>query len=227
MCSTFLSALRRSGYGLYNKMSSLNSSAPNGASSVNSTTPIKGSIITSSTSVVPKGSFALKAKQASSAWRSFEDAWRNISEHSPTFLQIAEAMDRHDAMQIATQKKDQNIAELESAIQIQIDQHEKRYTKWRQEKSQLEQQAIDLKANLSTQAQNTLKKQKATHVQEVEKLKKELEAERKTVATLKGELERASARTKSAEEERSCCVKQLGEWKGYLSLLKDIDFKKL
>ena len=208
-------------------MSSFNPSAPNGVSSVYSTTPINGNTVTSSTSVAPKDSFAFRAKQASSAWHSLEDAWRYISEHSPVFLQVAEAMDRHNTMQVATQKKDKNIAELESTIQIQMDQHEKRYTKWRQEKSQLEQRAIDLKTDLSTQAQGMLKKQKVTQIQEVEKLTKELEAERKTGATLKEELEEASTRTKRAEEELSCCTKQLSEWEGYLSLLKDIDFKKL
>ena len=208
-------------------MSSFNPSAANAVSSVNSTTPINGNTVTSSTSVVSKDSFAFRAKQASRAWHGLEDAWRNISEHSPVFLQVAEAMDRHNAMQVETQKKDKKIVELESTIQIQMDQHEKRYTKWRQEKSQLEQQAINLKANLSTQAEGMLNKQKVTHIQEAEKMMKALEAERKTVATLKEELEKASTRTKRAEEELSCCTKQLSEWEGYLSPLKDIDFNKL
>ncbi|MCJ1377893.1 hypothetical protein MMC17_000989 [Xylographa soralifera] len=208
-------------------MASCNPSALNGVSSVNSTTLVTGNAVTSSTSVAPKDSFAFKAKQASSAWRSFEDAWKNISEHSPVFLQIAEAMDRHNTMQDATQKKDKNIAELKSTIQIQMDQHEIRYTKWRQEKSQLEQRAINLKTDLSTHANGLLKDQKATHIQEVKKLTKELEAERKAVATLKEELEKARTRTGRVEEELSCYAKQLSEWEGYLSLLKDIDLKKL
>ena len=201
-------------------MPSFNPNAPNGVST-------NGNNVTSTTLAEPDNSFAVRAKQASTAWHNLEDAWKGVSQHSSVFLQIAEAMDRHDTMQVTTQKKDKNIAELESAMQVQIDQHEKRYTKWEQEKSQLEHRITDVRTDLSAQAQGMLKKQKATHIQEIEKLKKELEAERRTVATLKEEMEKARTRKEKAEEQLRYCTKQVSEWDGYLSLLKDVDLKKL
>ena len=208
-------------------MPSFNSSAPNGASSMNSTTSTNGNTVNGSTSVAPGASFTVKAKQASSAWHNFQNAWKILSEHSPVFLQIAEAMDQHDNMQVMMHDKDEKIAKLESAFQVQMDQHGKCLTIWEQEKSQLEQRGAEIEAKISAQAQSTLKKHKATHMQDVEKLKKELESDKKTVATLKEELGKANTKTARAKEELSHCTKQVSEWEGYLSLLKDIDFKKL
>ena len=173
-----------------------------------------------------KDSLAL-ANHASSAWRNFEDAVKNISEHSSVFSKVTEAIDQRNAMEIEAQKKGKRIADLELSFQVQMDEHEKRYNKWMEEKNQSEQRATHTKAELNAQAQAMLKKQRIINTQDMEKLMKELEAEKNTVATLKAELEKASVKIHKVEKELRHCTEQMSEWKGYLSSLKDIDFKAL
>ena len=205
---------------------SFNPHASNSALIMSGATLSNGTRAASTTLTASKDSSAL-ANQASSAWRNFEDAVKNISEHSSVFSKITEAMDQHNALEVEGQKKDKRIADLELGFQVQMDEHEKRYNKWKEEKSQFEQRAVATKAELTAQTQGMLKKQRITSTQDMEKLKKELEAEKKTLATLRLELEKANAKTHKVDKELRHCTEQLSEWKGYLSSLKDIDFKAL
>ena len=179
-----------------------------------------GSTAAGSSSEALKASFASKAKQAASALRNLEDALKNISEHSLVLSKAAEVMDRQCTMELEIQKKHKRIADLELSYQIQTEEFGKQYTKWKEQNSQLEHQIRKSEADLTAKARNTSKERKAAHAREVGELRKELETEKKKVATRTEELNQTNAKTKMVEA-------KLKEWERYVSLLKDVDFKAL
>lgn len=208
-------------------MSSSNPSASNGASTTNGTNVINSTTATSSTSATLEDSIPSRARQASRAWRVFEDALREMSKHSQWFSQFEEAMDRHSAMELETQTKNMRIATLESSYDVQLEKFGKCYIKWEGEKSQLERKLVNIKDEITTEAQGMLEKRKTSHARELGEVRKELEVERKRVEKLTRERERIDAETKKVETILNHRTKQLENWEGYVSLLKDVDFKVL
>lgn len=85
----------------------------NGASASNDNAVKHRSTATSKALTPSKDPLASRAKQASTAWRSFEDAVKNMIDYSPIFSEIEVAMDRHSAMELETKTKEQCIAALE------------------------------------------------------------------------------------------------------------------
>ncbi|MCJ1247115.1 hypothetical protein MMC30_004326 [Trapelia coarctata] len=177
-----------------------------------------GSTAAASSSEALKASFASNAKQAASALRNLEDALKNISEHSPVLSKAAQVMDRQRDMELEIQKTHKRIADLELSYQIQTEEIGKSYAKWKEQNSQLEHQVRKIEADLTAKARDISKEQKTAHAREVGELRKELETEKKKVATRTEELNQANAKTKMAEA-------RLKEWERYVSLLKDVDFK--
>ena len=186
-----------------------------------------GTITASSTSSARKDSFASKAKKASSAWRNLDGALKDVSEHSEVFFKIAEAMDQYNAMKAEVQEKDQRIADLESGFQTHNEEVGKSYVRWNEDKIRLEQQVRKAETDLNAKVQEASEKRKAAHTREVGEMKKELETEKIKVARQAEELEKANMRIRRAEMELSRCTTQLRVWEGYLSSLKDVDFKAL
>jgi len=186
-----------------------------------------GSTAASSSLVARKASFASRAKQASIALRNLEDALRNISEHSPVLSKAAQLMDRQCAMELEIQMKAKRIADLELSFLVQTEEFGKRYTKWNEQQSQLEDQVRKTEVDLTAKARDTSEEQKVAHAREVGELRKELgtqkqllETEKKKVATRTQGLDEANAKASMAEA-------RLKEWERYVSLLKDVDFKVL
>jgi DNA repair exonuclease SbcCD ATPase subunit len=212
---------------------------PTSGSSMASTSSTNaGHSITKGNFVAPENSFDVKAMQASSAWQTLEAALKNVSEHSFVFSNIAEAKDRHDARQVMLQERDKRIAELESASDFQLDQYGIKYTKWGKEKSQmeqkwsherrqLEQRVVDLKNEMSTSAQETLKTEKAAHTKEATALRKQLDLEKKNVIALNEDLKKAKTKIQRVEEDLLSCTKKLSKWEQYLSELKDLDYNRV
>ncbi|MCJ1389239.1 hypothetical protein MMC18_002095 [Xylographa bjoerkii] len=163
-------------------------------------------------------------KKASSDWRNFEDALKSISEHSWVFSNITEAMDRHSTTELDAQKKNEKIAEQESGIKALMDQHEKRWSDWDKDKSQLVEQVKIVQSNLTKQAQIASKKQAASYAQDIEKLKRDLDIEKTTVATLKKELKEARAKTQKIEADLVQYTVQMREWEGLVSSLQIVDY---
>lgn len=166
------------------------------------------------------------AKQAFKAWLGFQDAVQEMLKYSESLGKVEEILDRHNAIENATQSKDAHIAKLESAAQVNMDQYEKRYNMWTEEKSQLELKVKDLESDLAARVGVT-EKQEANHAQAVAQMKKDLETEKKTVSKLKKEIETASTKTQDATKKLGICLEQLKEWEGNLSLLKELDFRVL
>lgn len=176
--------------------------------------------------IYPEDSTVSRAKQAFKAWSSFQDAVKEMLKYSDSLGRVEEILDRHNAIEHATQSKDAHIATLESATQVQLDGYDKRYNKWTEEKSQLELKVKDLESDLAARVRIT-EEQEANHAKAVAQMKKDLEREKKTVLKLKKDLEIASTKTEDANEKLGHYMAQLKEWEGNLSLLKELDFKAL
>lgn len=199
----------------------------NGTNASNANTVKHGSTAADNALPPSKDPSISRAKQASTAWRSFEDAMKNIIDYSPIFSEMEAAMDRHSAMELETKTKDQRIAALEFSFQVQTEESGKHYMKWIEEKTQLEKKVAAVQNDANAHEQCLLKKQKAIHVQEMEQLKKELCAEKQKVDLLKNELEKVKTAMQKTKDELNRCAGNLSEWEGYFSLLKEVDFKVL
>jgi predicted RNase H-like nuclease (RuvC/YqgF family) len=168
-----------------------------------------------------------RAKQASTAWRSFEDAMKNMIHYSPIFSEMEAAMDRHSVMELETKTKDQRIAALEFSFQVQTEESGKLYMKWIEEKTQLEKKVAAVQNDANAHEKSLLKRQNAIHVQEMEQLKKELSAEKQKVDSLKNGFEKVTTGMQKTKDELNRCAGKLSEWEIYSSLLNDVDFKLL
>lgn len=176
---------------------------------------------------IATGAFASRAKQALDAYQTLEKALANISLHQQVFSQVAEGVDRHLATETELQKKDAQITRLESTIQTNFEELTKRYNKWITDKDELEgkleKKDAASEAKLKVVEQNLT----ASHAQEVEKLKKALESERKKSAALDAKLEDAKVKNRKLEDELVKCGEEVDDWNDYISDLKDVDFEKL
>lgn len=177
--------------------------------------------------VASTGAFASRAKQALDAWQTLEKALANISSHKQVFSHVAEAVNHHVATEIELHDKDAQIAGLQSTIQIQFDELTKRFSQWADDRKELEEK-IEKKDTVSeAKLRDVVQKNKALYTQEVEKLKKALESEKKKSAALEGKLEDADSRIKETHDELVKCSEELEEWNEYISELEEVDFKKL
>lgn len=191
--------------------------AANGASSIS---PTDG------TSTGLESSTVSRAKKAFKAFDDLQNAAKEVLKYSETIGKVEEVLDRHDAMENASEKKDDEIAKLKSANEVQMDRYVKRWSAWQEEKVQLEHKAENLQNDLDARVRLT-EKQKDEHAQSLEQVKKELETERKKVAKLTEELEMERTKAQEADRKLNSCNEQLKEWEENLCLLKEVDFKTL
>lgn len=203
------------------------SNTSNGASAANSTKEPTPGDEPAAGDAAATGALASRAKQALDAWQVLESALANVSLHAQVFADVASAVDRQIATEAEIRKKDGRIAELHSTIQNLLGAHEARYSKWEVEKKELEEKIGRKEAASDARLKDVVAKKNATHVLEQDKLKKALEGERKKSAALEGKLADADLRIKKAEEGLAKCRKEINEWNGYTSQLKEVDFKKL
>lgn len=173
------------------------------------------------------GAFASRAKQALDAWQTLEKALANISSHKQVFSHVAEAVDRHVATDREIQEKDAHIARLQSTIQTQFEEVEKRFSKWTIEKKELEGEIR--KKDTASEAKLKALEQilRADHTQDVEKLRKTLENEKKKSAALEVKWSDAKLKIKKAEDELARYKDEVEDWNEYVSELKEVDFEKL
>lgn len=174
----------------------------------------------------PEDSTMSRAKQAIKAWNGFQDAAKELLKYSEALGKVEEVLDRHDDIEKEIQSKDVLVARWESAVQVQTDGYDKRYSTWKEEKCRLENRVKDLETDLATRA-GAAEKQKFTTAQAVTQIKKDLDNEKKTVAKLAKELETANNKTQEANKKLGRCSEQLKEWEGNLSHLKELDLKVL
>ena len=207
-------------------MPSSSSSASNGASATNGNIP-NNPAGTTSTSTAPKDSIISNTKQASSSWREFEDALKGISKYSRIYSSIEVAFDRQSALELETRTKDKLISSLQLTNEAQVEQFEKRYSKWDKEKDRLDLKIANMKAEAAAQAEAILSEQKDAYTRKAREIEKKLEAEKATTATLTEKLERASTRMERIEMELSLGNRRLREWEGHISMLEDMDIKAL
>lgn len=203
------------------------SNTSNGASAANSTKKPTPGDEPAAGDPAATGALASRAKQALDAWQALESALANVSLHAQVFADVASAVDRQIATEAEIRKKDGRIAELDSTIQNQLGALEARYSKWEVEKKELEEKIGRKETASDARLKDVVAKKNATHVLELDKWKKALEGERKKSAALEGKLADADLRIKKAEEGLAKCRKEINEWNGYMSQLKEVDFKKL
>lgn len=203
------------------------SNTSNGASAANSTKEPTPGDEPAAGDAAATGTLASRAKQALDAWQALESALANVSLHAQVFADVASAVDRQIATEAEIRKKDGRIAELDSTIQNQLGALEARYSKWEVEKKELEEKIGRKETASDARLKDVLAKKNAAHVLDLDKLKKALEGERKKSAALEGKLAEADLRIKKAEEGLAKKRKEINEWNGYISQLKEVDFKKL
>lgn len=203
------------------------SNTSSGASAANSTKKPTPGDEPAAGDAAATGALASRAKQALDAWQALESALANVSLHAQVFADVASAVDRQIATEAEIRKKDGRIAELDSTIQNQLGALEARYSKWEVEKKELEEKIGRKETASDARLKDVLAKKNAKHVLELDKLEKALESERKKSAALEGKLADADLRIKKAEEGFAKCRKEINEWNGYMSQLKEVDFKKL
>ena len=107
-----------------------------------------------------------RAKQAFTAWRSFEDAMKNIIDYSPIFFEMKAVMDRHSVMKLETKIKDQRIAALEFSFQVQTKKSGKHYMKWIEKKIQLEKKIAAVQNDANAHEQGLLKNKRLSTYKE-------------------------------------------------------------
>lgn len=173
------------------------------------------------------GTFASRAKQALDAWLTLEKNLANVSSHAQVFSHVASAVDRHIDTEGEIQKKDAHIASLESAINNQFDNFEARYGKWDVDRQELEEKIEKIKTASDARLKHEVQKIKASHLQEVESLKTTLEGEKKKSTALEESLKDANSRITKGNELLEECSREVDEWNGYVSELKEVDFNKL
>ncbi|KAI9865233.1 MAG: hypothetical protein M1824_003384 [Vezdaea acicularis] len=195
-----------------------------GSSTVNSARAAGDTASANRNSILPEDSLLSRARQAFSTLHSFEDSLKNMAKHSQVFSDVEKAVERLGTMELDIQKKDKRIADLESAYEVEIEKFSQQVIKWNQEKSQLEKKLADEKAAWKTKAESVAERQHAKHIQSKENLNKELAKEKKSVATLKGQLEKETAKTRDLDSKLNGCVNRLKGWDGYLSAMSDVDF---
>lgn len=195
-------------------------------SDVNNTNAANGASITIGASTSPENSTASRTKQAIKAWNGLQDAAKEMFKYSDTLGKFEEALDRHNAMEIASEKKDREIERLESANQVLISSHEKRWSTWEEKKIELECKVKDLEKASETRA-GVAERERATHEQSLVQVKKKLETEKENVAKLTKELDVANTKAQEVNKKLNSCNERLKEWEGNLNLLKEVDFKDL
>jgi chromosome segregation ATPase len=136
-------------------------------------------------------------------------------------------MDRCSALELESRTKDTRISAMQSSNEVHIKEFEKRYSKWDKEKNRLGLQITKMEAEMTAQAERIRREQKDAHAREIREVWKELEAEKKSAATLDEKLERASTKIKTMEMELALCNGRLREWEDHVSGLKDIDLEAL
>ena len=198
-----------------------------GASAANSTKETTPGDEPAAGDAAATGALASRAKQALDAWQALESALASVSLHAQVFADVASAVDRHIATEAEIRKKDRRIADLDSTIQNQFGALEARYSKWEIEKKELEEKIGKKETASDARLKDVIARKNAAHGQELDKLKKALDGERKKSAALEGKLADADLRIKKAEEGFAKCSKKINEWNGYMSELKEVDFKKL
>lgn len=203
------------------------SSASNSAPIANSAKePTPGDEPAAADAAAP-GTFASQAKQALDAWKSLQNALGNVTSHAQVFSHVASAVDRHVDTEGEIQKKDARIASLQSAIDNQFDNFEERFSKWDLDRKELEEQIAKNETASNEKLKDAVQRIKASHLQEVEKLKKTLEGEEKKSTALAGKLRDANSKIKKGEELFAKCSEEVDQWKGYVSELKEVEFTKL
>jgi hypothetical protein len=155
-------------------------------------------------------------KQASSAWREFQEATEKMLKHSGTYSDIELAMDRQSAMELELQGLKDQVLRLESNEHNQIRGFEARYDEWRDEKSLLENQKKKLEGEMAEK-----------HTREMEQAEKALADETKRANTLAKRLERVNAQMSLREKELAVCNDKLQDWESYTTKLKYVDFETL
>lgn len=211
---------------IFTEMSS-NQRTPGGNSTSNSARTAVDSASANRNSIPPEDSLPSRAKQAFSTLHSFEDSLKNMAKYSQVFTDVEKAVQRLGAMELDIQAKDRRIAVLESANEVQIENFSKQFKKWDKEKGRLEKKLADDELALKTKAQSVVENQNLKHMQSKDNLNKELAKEKQKVATLRGQLEKETAKTQDLNSKLNNCANDLKGWDGYHSAMRDVDFTSL
>lgn len=155
-------------------------------------------------------------KQASSAWREFQEATKKMLKHSRTYSDIELTMDRQSAMELELQTLKDKVLRLESNQQTQIIGFEARYDEWKDEKYLLENQKKKVEGEMAKK-----------HKREIEQAEKALANETERANTLAKRLDRANAQVSLVKKELAVCNDKLHEWESYTTKLNDVDFETL
>lgn len=199
----------------------------NGASAANSTKEPTPGDRPAAGDAAATGDLASRAKQALDAWQALEGALANISLHAQVFADVASAVDRHIATEAEIREKDGRIADLNLTIQNQLGIFEDRYSTWEAIRKELKENIEKKDAASNSRLNDVISQKNTEHEQELDVLKKALESEKKKSSALGGELAAARQKTRKAEEGFAKCNQVINQWNGYMSELKEVDFKEL
>jgi hypothetical protein len=194
------------------------SSSENGSSTT--TTAITGSVTKNSTTTngtTPDTDTAISPpKQASSAFREFQEANKKLLKYESAYSDIERTMDRQSVMELELQTLKDKILDLESNQHNQIRAFEARYDQWKDEKSLLEHQKEKIEEEMAKK-----------HAREMAQAETDLADETERANALDKKLEKVSAQWSLVKKELAVCNGKLQEWESYTTKLKDVDFETL
>ena len=163
-----------------------------------------------------------------------EAAIRKASKYAHTYADFGKILDQKSALELQISDKnteimtkDARIAFLEAHKAENMEDYEKRYTEWANEKTVLEQQVEDAKADAAERKKTALMDQENKHKKEIAKLKKELATEKTKSGSLAQKLETSVGSETRLQQQLDLAKTTLKEWENKLSVLKDIDLGKL
>jgi hypothetical protein len=194
------------------------SSSDNGSSTATPATT--GSVAKNSTTTngpTPDTDTAITPlKQASSAFREFQEANKKLLKYSRAYSDIERTMDQQSAMELELQTLKDRILHLESNQHSQIRVFEARYDQWKSEKSILEHQKKKVEEEMARK-----------HAREMTQAEKALADETERADTRAKKLDKVSAQVSLVKKELAVCNGKLQEWESYITKLKDVDFETL
>jgi len=123
--------------------------------------------------------------------------------------------------------KQSRIAYLEAHNQQNIDDFEKRYADWAEEREALQQRVKSAKTEAAERSKTELKDYENRHKKEVGKLGRELAAEKSKSESLHLKLDASKSNETRLQRQLDLADATSSEWEGKISMLKDLDIVEL
>jgi chromosome segregation ATPase len=186
---------------------------------------------------LPNGKSKQPSKSASEAIAILEEFKALIgkaSKHASIYADFGKVLDRISDLELQISDKnndiltkDAKIAQLNQLTQANLDTYDIRFSKWAKEEKALKQQIANAKTNAAEQSKKALKEQETKYSKDIERLRKEVTAEKRKSSGLEDKLKTAETKEMRLQQELNLAKTTLEEWESMLSILTDLNIEKL